>query len=59
MGFPTTLAMNLGMIVGWGILSPLSKAMGWAPGAVGNSSNGARGWILWVALAIMVSLSSV
>ncbi|KAG8898597.1 hypothetical protein FRC00_002603, partial [Tulasnella sp. 408] len=53
MGFPTTLSMNLGMIVGWAILSPLSKNKGWAPGPVGSMGNGARGWILWVALAIM------
>ncbi|KAG8897511.1 hypothetical protein FRC00_004156 [Tulasnella sp. 408] len=42
-----------GMIVGWAILSPLSKNKGWAPGPVGSMGNGARGWILWVALAIM------
>ncbi|KAG8984932.1 hypothetical protein FRB90_005045, partial [Tulasnella sp. 427] len=53
MGFPTTLSMNLGMIVGWAILSPLSKHKGWAPGPVSSMGNGARGWILWVALAIM------
>ncbi|KAG8898595.1 hypothetical protein FRC00_002601 [Tulasnella sp. 408] len=38
---------------GWAILSPLSKNKGWAPGPVGSMGNGARGWILWVALAIM------
>ncbi|KIO34660.1 hypothetical protein M407DRAFT_209937, partial [Tulasnella calospora MUT 4182] len=53
MGFPTTLSMNLGMFVGWAILSPLSKRKGWAPGPVGSMGNGARGWILWVALAVM------
>lgn len=42
-----------GMLVGWGILSPISKYAGWAPGPVGNMSTGARGWILWVSLAIM------
>ncbi|KAF8896328.1 OPT oligopeptide transporter protein-domain-containing protein [Infundibulicybe gibba] len=30
MGFPTTLSMNLGMLVGWAVLSPLSKLSGWA-----------------------------
>ena len=55
MGFPTTLSMNLGMLVGWGVLSPISKAYGWAPGAVGDMATGARGWILWTALAIMCS----
>ncbi|TDL14427.1 OPT oligopeptide transporter [Rickenella mellea] len=55
MGFPTALSMNLGMLVGWGILSPMAKYSGWAPGPVGDMTNGARGWILWVSLAIMVS----
>ena len=47
------------MIVGWGVLSPLSKLQGWAPGPVGDMSNGARGWILWTSLAIMVSDSVI
>ncbi|CAL1715806.1 unnamed protein product [Somion occarium] len=59
MGFPTTLSMNLGMLVGWGILSPLSKYKGWAPGPVGDMSSGARGWILWTSLAIMCTDSLV
>ncbi|KAF9565258.1 OPT superfamily oligopeptide transporter [Agrocybe pediades] len=59
MGFPTTISMNLGMVVGWAILSPLSKFMGWAPGPVGDMSNGARGWILWISLGIMCADSLV
>ncbi|KAG2035225.1 OPT oligopeptide transporter protein-domain-containing protein [Suillus americanus] len=59
MGFPTTLSMNLGMLVGWGILSPLSKHSGWAPGPVGDMSTGARGWILWISLAIMCADSLI
>ncbi|KAK7678572.1 hypothetical protein QCA50_018444 [Cerrena zonata] len=59
MGFPTTLSMNLGMLVGWGILSPLSKHKGWAPGPVGDMTSGARGWILWTSLAIMCTDSLV
>ena len=51
--------MTLGMFVGWGVLSPLAKHSGWAPGPVGDSTDGSRGWILWVALAIMVSASVV
>ncbi|THG99727.1 hypothetical protein EW026_g2671 [Hermanssonia centrifuga] len=59
MGFPTTLSMNLGMLVGWGILSPISKLSGWAPGPVGDMTTGARGWILWTSLAIMCTDSLV
>lgn len=47
------------MIVGWAILSPLSKFSGWAPGPVGDMTTGARGWILWTALAIMISDSII
>ena len=47
------------MLVGWGILSPVSKHAGWAPGPVGDMSNGARGWILWISLAIMSTDSFV
>ncbi|KAG8969468.1 hypothetical protein FRC03_002744 [Tulasnella sp. 419] len=59
MGFPTTLSMNMGMIVGWAVLSPIAKHAGWAPGPVSSMSDGARGWILWVALAIMCAESAV
>ncbi|KIK63019.1 hypothetical protein GYMLUDRAFT_41321 [Collybiopsis luxurians FD-317 M1] len=59
MGFPTTLSMNLGMLVGWGMLSPIAKFSGWAPGPVGDMTKGSRGWILWVCLAIMCADSLV
>lgn len=47
------------MLVGWGLLSPLSKYYNWAPGPVGDMTTGARGWILWISLAIMTSDSLV
>lgn len=47
------------MLVGWAILSPISKYAGWAPGPVGDQTDGARGWILWVALAIMFADSLI
>jgi OPT oligopeptide transporter protein len=47
------------MLVGWGFLSPLSKYYNWAPGPVGDMTTGARGWILWTSLAIMLSDSLV
>ncbi|KAJ3988975.1 OPT oligopeptide transporter protein-domain-containing protein [Lentinula detonsa] len=59
MGFPTTLSMNMGMLVGWGILSPIAKSSGWAPGPVGDMTSGSRGWILWVSLAIMCADSLI
>jgi hypothetical protein len=47
------------MVVGWAILSPVSKLSGWAPGPVGDMANGARGWILWISLGIMCADSFV
>lgn len=54
MGTETTLHMTLGAVVGWGILSPLAKKKGWAPGPVDDWENGSKGWIVWVSLAIML-----
>ena len=59
MGPATTLHMLLGAIVGWGILSPLAKSKGWAPGPVNSWESGSRGWIVWVSLAIMLADSVI
>ncbi|GAB7337926.1 hypothetical protein MBLNU457_4310t1 [Dothideomycetes sp. NU457] len=55
MGSSTTLHMLLGAIVGWGILSPMAKRNGWAPGPVDDWEHGSKGWIVWVSLAIMLA----
>ncbi|KAF9977517.1 hypothetical protein BGZ73_005788 [Actinomortierella ambigua] len=55
MGFPTTASMLLGCVVGWGILSPLATKLKWVTGPVSSSNNGARGWILWVSLGVMIA----
>ncbi|KAF3933285.1 hypothetical protein ABW20_dc0110291 [Dactylellina cionopaga] len=59
MGQSTTLAMLFGAIIGWGILSPLAKKQGWAPGLVSDWKSGSRGWIIWISLAIMLADSVV
>ncbi|MCJ1381645.1 hypothetical protein MMC17_004756 [Xylographa soralifera] len=59
MGPATTLHMLLGAVVGWGILSPLAKNQGWAPGPVEDWETGSKGWIVWVSLAIMLADSIV
>ncbi|KAI9808983.1 MAG: hypothetical protein M1827_007105 [Pycnora praestabilis] len=59
MGHTTTLHMLLGAIAGWGILSPLAKNKGWAPGPVSDWATGSKGWIVWVSLAIMLADSVV
>ncbi|KAF9134811.1 hypothetical protein BGW39_005721 [Mortierella sp. 14UC] len=59
MGFPTTASMLLGCFVGWGILSPLATLNKWVTGPVSNSTTGARGWILWISLGVMIAESIV
>lgn len=59
MGPATTLHMLLGAIIGWGILSPLAKHKGWAPGPVSDWTDGSKGWIVWISLAIMLADSLV
>ncbi|KAF4507029.1 hypothetical protein G6O67_005706 [Ophiocordyceps sinensis] len=54
MGAETTLHMTLGAVVGWGLLSPLARSKGWAPGPVDDWEHGSKGWIVWVSLAIML-----
>lgn len=59
MGPATTLHMLLGAVLGWGVLSPLAKAKGWAPGPVSDWTTGSKGWIVWISLAIMLADSFV
>ena len=59
MGPATTLHMLLGAVLGWGVLSPLAKTKGWAPGPVEEWNTGSKGWIVWVSLAVMLSDSLV
>ena len=59
MGPATTLHMLLGAIIGWGVLSPLAKHKGWAPGPVSDWTEGSKGWIVWISLAIMLADSIV
>ncbi|KAI2625469.1 OPT oligopeptide transporter protein-domain-containing protein [Xylaria nigripes] len=55
MGPATTIHMLLGAVLGWGILSPLAKSRGWAPGSINDWETGSKGWIVWVSLAIMLA----
>lgn len=48
----------LGAVVGWGILSPLAKHNGWAPGPVDDWEHGSRGWILWVGVGLILGESA-
>eukprot|EP01138_Halocafeteria_seosinensis_P010339 gb/GECG01010557.1/.p1 GENE.gb/GECG01010557.1/~~gb/GECG01010557.1/.p1 ORF type:complete len:748 (+),score=55.69 gb/GECG01010557.1/:1-2244(+) len=55
MGSRTVLSMLLGSIVGWAILGPISKSRGWAPGDINSWENGAKGFITWISLAVMLA----
>lgn len=56
MGLPTVSYMLFGAILGWGILAPFARHMGWIPSDVDahDWDNGVQGWILWCSLSIMV-----
>ncbi|KAF9773031.1 hypothetical protein IL306_009224, partial [Fusarium sp. DS 682] len=49
----------LGAVVGWGILSPIAKHNGWAPGPIDEFDNGARGWILCVGMGLILGDTTV
>ncbi|KAJ5917385.1 hypothetical protein N7466_010939 [Penicillium verhagenii] len=59
MGPSTCMHMLFGAVIGWGILSPLAKARGWAPGPVDSWEDGSKAWIVWISLAIMLADSLV
>ncbi|KAJ5167091.1 uncharacterized protein N7482_005872 [Penicillium canariense] len=59
MGPSTCMHMLFGAVLGWGILSPLARARGWAPGPVDSWDNGSKAWIVWISLAIMLADSLV
>lgn len=54
MGPRVVLSLVLGAILGWGVLGPIARWAGWAPGEILSFSNGPRGWILWPGVALMV-----
>ncbi len=50
------LSLVLGAVIGWGLLAPMVEQAGWAdPKALMSTEHGARGWILWPGVAIMVA----
>lgn len=59
MGPETCMHMLFGAVLGWGVLSPLAKSLGWAPGPVDSWEDGSKAWIVWVSLAIMLADSLV
>ena len=57
LGLDTSVNMALGALCGWGILGPLAQHMGWTHGEPLDGMTGARGWVIWVGVAIMCAES--
>lgn len=55
MGLPTVLYMLFGAVLGWAVLAPLAKHLGWAPGDIDDWVHGGQGWILWLSLSVMIT----
>ena len=43
--------MLAGAIFGWGLLGPIAKAKGWAPGPIHDQETGAKGYFSLVTLS--------
>lgn len=54
-GMRVSLSLVAGGLVGWAILAPLITSWGWVDGPPMSAGSGARGWILWPGVAIMVA----
>jgi OPT family oligopeptide transporter len=48
-------SLMLGAVFSWGILAPFVESQGWVAGPTMSYAEGARGWILWPGVAIMVA----
>lgn len=55
MGPTTSLNILLGAIVGWGILSPLAVYRGWVTAPIDDLEHGPKGWLIWIALAVLLA----
>jgi OPT family oligopeptide transporter len=49
-----SLSLAVGATVAWGVLVPLVEGQGWVEGPRMSYGSGARGWVLWPGVAIMV-----
>ena len=50
------ISLLLGAVLSWGVVAPFVEAQGWVdPEKTMSYATGARGWILWPGVAIMVS----
>lgn len=54
-GMRVAASLAAGAIVAWGLLGPWVESQGWVTGPFMDYRTGARGWILWPGVAIMVA----
>ena len=57
MGMRPSLSLLAGAVCAWGVLGPTARSRGWAQGKIFDFEYGAQGWVLWVAIALMVGES--
>ncbi len=48
-------SLLIGSILGWGLLAPWVERQGWVGPQTMSYASGARGWILWVGVGVMVA----
>ncbi len=48
-------SLLLGSVLAWGVLGPYASSQGWVTGPIMDYKTGARGWILWPGVALMVT----
>ncbi|MEE2960659.1 MAG: OPT family oligopeptide transporter [Myxococcota bacterium] len=54
-GMRVAASLMAGAFVSWAIIAPFVESQGWVSGPTMSYGSGARGWILWVGVAIMVA----
>ncbi len=56
-GWKVGVSLLIGALLAWGVIAPAVETLGWVadPEATMSYSDGARGWVLWPGVAIMVA----
>lgn len=54
LGPSTAVQVLFGAIVAWGVLSPLAVHKGWASDSIEDFEQGPKGWLIWIALAVLL-----
>jgi OPT family oligopeptide transporter len=49
------ISLFIGAVLSWGVLGPWATEMGWVSDKIMDYKTGARGWILWPGVALMVT----